>query len=145
MSSRSQTSAVVRASAARGPRRALPRACSGRLSVIWWCTSETASQLTGTAKSMLRSVTTLRWVPSVVSAEPLRAVVSFAPPTGTVAPGLVMPALLLPARGDVPTAPSTLSVMPASSASEVLRRCMASIRGLFSTASSWAPVRCILA
>lgn len=94
---------------------------------------------------MLRSVTTLTCVPRVVSVALLRAVASLAPPIGTVAPGLVTPALLLPASGDVLTAPSTLSVMPASSASPVLRRRMASMRGLFSTASSRAPDRCILA
>lgn len=110
-----------------------------------WSTSATDSQLTGSAKSMLRSVTTLRWVPRVVSAVLLAVMPSLEPAIGTVAPGLVIPALLLPASGAVPAAPSTLSVMPASDASEVFDRCMASMRGLFSTASRRAPLRCIFA
>ncbi len=144
-SSRSQTRAVVSASAARGPRRALPRACAGRLSVIRWCASDTASQLTGSAKSMLRSMPYLTWVPRVTSSAPLGAVPSLAPPTGPVAPGLVTPAPVVATSGAVPTVPSELSVIPVSVAWAVLRRCMDSMRGALSTASRRAPRRCILA
>ena len=53
--------------------------------------------------------------------------------------------VMLPLSGAMPTVPSELSVMPVSEASDVFDRRMPSMRGLFSTASNRAPLRCIRA
>ncbi len=151
MSSRTHTRAVVCASAARGPRCARPkvwgwrRARAARLSVIRWWASTTESQRTGSAKSRLRVVAILRWVPRPASAPPLRFAPSVVPPSGPAAPGVITPAPPVPAIGEVPAVISVVVDRPASWVSLSLPRTAPSIRGLFSTASSRAPLRVILA